>query len=226
MRTTFKKSLLLTSIQTAAVCAATSFLPTTGLAEAAQGEQKALGANHPSMREVATTFDIDFPGGTLQEFVEALKVLDEKLSIMVAAENADAAVPSFSFKKIRFDELSKLIDAATMSSRGNIKFSEVTPGRWLADAFYQFPKNPRELTVAPVESVLRKNSVEDFLAIIEEAFSIAGIEEMPKFHLHKETSVLMASLTPSEKEILNAIIIALETPVPDGAEDFEKKQES
>ena len=222
MRTTFKKSLLLTSIQTAAVCAATSFLPTTGLAEAAQEKRNAPADKDASEDNRASAINVEFPGGTLLELSKVLTSVQGDVSITVPKEIENSTIGGLSLKNIQFEDLNGYINSATRKRKTEIVFLEKSPNHW---TFEGYDNEPHELAIFPVENVLRKNSVDDVLAVVGEAYSIAGIENVPHFHLHKETSILMAWLTKQELGIVERIIAALETPVADSAEDLEKKQD-
>ena len=171
-----------------------------------------------------TKFDFTFPGGTLKEFSNLIEHSNSALRIIVPDDVADAPVPSMHFKQVNFSELHELVSTATRRTDSQIHFDGVSNGRWVAQAAIK--KEPRELAIFPVTALIKGRSVDDLMAVIEQAFFVAGKQPLPKFHLHEETKVLMASLTRSEAEIVKRLFEVLEQPAVEDDVALRNKRET
>ena len=169
-------------------------------------------------------FDFSFPGGSLKEFSNLIEHSNNALRIIVPEVFADAPVPSMHFKGVTFSDLSELVTAVTRRTDSQVTLDHVGHGRWVAQASVRKPE--RELAIFPATALIKGRTVDDLMAVIEQAFLVAGKQPLPQFHLHQETMVLMASLTKSEAEIVKRLFEVLERPAVDGKADLRDKRDT
>ena len=163
-------------------------------------------------------FDLHFEnGGTVNQLLGVIQEAVPNLNILVTEgeELMDGAivVPPLSLKQTNFDELWDVfykfvygIENEYMTD--NTVFIacydptvEITPAE---------SKPRKDLFIYPMAPLLESYSLADIMALIYQTCDVMEVQP-PKFQIHDETSMLIASVTPKQSEIMQRILSSLST---------------
>ncbi len=154
-------------------------------------------------------FNLDFPGGTIYELVELVKKSSEEpLNIVVPNGFDSLAMPRLELHGVDFEEVAEIVHYSTKGPRGGAVMFEPVGNSWIF-VHEMRPEEPRDVAIFPAGALLAERSMEDLLALVENAFAISGASAPPKLHFHAETQILMGSLTRGEKAMLSELFAVL-----------------
>lgn len=185
---------------------------------------------------VLTKFNLDFPGGTPAQLVEAIeKAMGKPLNAIIPTEDADLQMPPLKMSDVVVPQLFAALKAAS------VKTVTVPPSRFggysqytgdygfqtadspLSDAsiWYFHANKPSMSPEVPTEKVCRFYSldhylnsgftVDDITTAIQTGWKMAGITSPPELNYHKETKLLIAFGEPNELETIQTVLGTLPT---------------
>lgn len=172
-------------------------------------------------------FDLDFPGGTLGELVAILIETNPELNIVMPDGVAQTKLPTMRLNQVSFSGMQEVV--SSISPEG-VHFQQIDNSLYVAQVLRPGKKPQmelkRKLFVFPARDLLRDRTVEDLMAVLQQAFELTDQKEMPKFSLHKETMVLMATLNPDQYSVVSDLFSVLDRPEVDGEERLQRQADT
>jgi hypothetical protein len=188
-------------------------------------------------------FDLDFPGGTPKNLVEAIKKATGKpLNTVIPNDCADLRIPEVSVKNVTVAQLFAALTQASKTIRrydvvdplnpahGDLNEHATTYGFRTEGApdensiwFFTRDGDPGVFQmVSPVFSRFYQLSpyleagykVEDITTALETAWSMLGVVHPPEIKYHKDTKVLIAVGTVDNLKVIDDVLKQLSTERP------------
>lgn len=175
-------------------------------------------------------FDLDFPGGTPKDLVQAVeKATDKPLNAIIPDDCADLKIPAFSVKNVTVEQLFKILTSASKRTRRYDLMDPTTGGISGQDhaSTYGFQTEgiPDEKSiwffywdrnVEPFQVIASKvcrfyqlspyleagYKVDDITTAVETGWKMLGVTNPPQISYHKDTKVLIAV---GEQDKVNSI---------------------
>lgn len=176
-------------------------------------------------------FDLDFPGGTLNDYIEAIRSVRPNANIIV-----DSSAQYFQIEKMQLKNVALAIALEVINNRVVINDNQaidvrviVNDGRGIGGATYNHEANPvyRVLTravnkrkaedmtleVYPLGDLLKHDlTPEDILTVIQLSLEVSGIDSddanKPIIKFHEETGLL---LVRAEEDVTDNIFRIIDT---------------
>jgi hypothetical protein len=173
-------------------------------------------------------FDLNFPGGTAKDLVEAInKVLpqDEQVNVVVPPQDINVQLPSLRMKGVTIPALFESLSTERHEKDYRIMYgfrrTSATPPVW---TFYvledrQGPSagpspNTAVCRFFALNSYLQSHTIEDITTAIRTGYEMLG-GEVPAMKFHPETSLLIAVGPPAQLQLIDQALKALsENPAP------------
>ena len=175
-----------------------------------------------------TKFDLDFPGGTPRQLVEAIeKASGKPLNAVIPDEDADLHLPAL---KMRAVNVAELFEALFVSSRktiqtprggasveygfktmGNLSENSIWFFYHLQPNAYREEKACRFYQLAPY---LETYKVEDITTAIQTGWKMLGETNPPTISFHKDTKLLIAVGEPSKLQPIDSVLQNLAQGMP------------
>ena len=184
--------------------------------------------------EPQPTFDIDFPGGTPKQLIEAVQkaaqipinaIIPETLPIPDAGK-----IPPLKLRNVTVPQLFEALNR--ISVKTDLRRSGIGPGYSVGTSSYGFrstdqrpgtnsiwyffveaPAEPPAKDPPPVECrfwqlgpYLEKLKVEDITTAIETGWKMLGINPMPKLSFHKDTQLLIVVGQSGQLAIIDQVL--------------------
>lgn len=182
-----------------------------------------------------TTFDLDFPGGTPAELVNAIeKATGKPLNAIIRTEDADTQLPPLKMNKVVVPRLFAALGAASQQTvevsiggfgnaytQNQIGYGFRTSDNPATDnSIWNFyvdkPTLPPVVSTQPIcrfyqlQSYLNRGfTVDDITTAIQTGWKMAGITSTPELNYHKETKLLIAFGPPEELATIQNVLDAL-----------------
>jgi hypothetical protein len=190
-----------------------------------------------------TKFDLDFPGGTPKELIGAIqKASGRPLNAIVPEEFADTQLPALKMKNVSVQQLFQALTTAGQKTQNGMTTSTYSfqvgshqPGQINlggssfsatsvdADTIWTFSNSPK-FTSSPPPKVCRFYSlsrylesgttVDDITTAIKTGAEMLGAGPGPTIRFHKDTKLLIAVGWPSNLEIIDSVLKALDSQTP------------
>ena len=183
-----------------------------------------------TQKDGLTEFNLDFPGGTPKELVEAIeKAMGKPLNVIIPADDADTEIPPLRMNHVNVNELFGALYTASTKTvyrpYGGPPYATgyvfETSGKPSDDSIWSFVKHepPTSLKRTPqracrfyrltpyLESGL---TVDDITTAIQTGWKMLGDTSPPEISFHKETNLLIAVGEPDKLETIDAVLKALE----------------
>ncbi len=190
-----------------------------------------------------TRFNLDFPGGTPKDLVDAIqKAMGKPLNAIIPNEHANMELPQLKMNNVTTPELfqalirasSKLEIYSTPRSGGYSVMSPYqqmqtscgfrTEGKVTDDSIWYFYAEKPNLTLLTPMKTCRFYSltpyldrglkVDDITTAIQTGWKMLGEDNTPTISFHKDTKLLIAVGEPGKLETIDAVLKALEPPRP------------
>lgn len=195
------------------------------------------GGDTPDTNSRLTRFDLDFPGGTPQQLVEAItKASGKPLNAIIPSEYKGWKLPPLKMTNVAAPELFSALEKAgslkwhggqTAFVTGSFKTQEATVR--LSDAtvwyFYvvDFPRLQETRYFLLTPYLERGLTVDDITTAIQTGWKMRGLEDPPALSFHKETKLLIAVGDPSLLQTIDSALRALQPTSPKESPAGEKK---
>ena len=170
----------------------------------------------PTSAATLTKFDLDFPGGSPNELVAAIrKAMGRPLNAIVPSEHASQKLPPLKMKGVDVAQLFQALEAANRTN--NAIFGFRTIGTVSDDSvwFFYFTGQPRTsnfyLLTPYLDSGLK---VDDITTAIQTGWKMAGISPTPELSFHKETKLLIGVGDMNQLQTIDQVLHALSAPTP------------
>jgi hypothetical protein len=173
-------------------------------------------------------FDLDFPGGTPRQLVEAIeKASGKPLNAVVPDEDADLRLPALRLRAVTVPELFEALFVISQKSVvvpggvANVQYGFQTLGHqsenpiWyfyhLKPSSYEEKKACRFYQLAPY---LETCKVEDITTAIQTGWKMLGETNPPTISFHKDTKLLIAVGEPSKLQLIDSVLQQLAEGMP------------
>jgi hypothetical protein len=178
-----------------------------------------------------TRFDLNFPGGTPKELVEAIeKASGKPLNAIIPDELAKMRLPALKMNAVTVQQLfSTLVEASRKTMWYNSytgkqpSLTQVTTSygfRTYAqstdDSIWQFysekpnlPQEPKVCQFFQLAPYLDTYKIEDITTAIETGWKMLGETERPEIKFHKDTKLLIAVGEPSKLVLIDSVLTQL-----------------
>jgi hypothetical protein len=166
-------------------------------------------------------FDLEFPGGTPRQLVEAIeKASGKPLNAVIPDEDAGLRLPAL---KMRAVNVSDLFQALLVSSRrtvltstrgvASVEYGFSTVGNLSENSiwyFYQLKPDTFEEKKAcrfyQLDPYLDTFKVEDITTAIQTGWKMLGETNPPTISFHKDTKLLIAVGDPSKLQLIDSVL--------------------
>jgi len=182
-----------------------------------------------------TRFDLNFPGGTPKELVEAIeKAWLKPLNAIIPDELANMRLPALKMNAVTVPQLFEALGAATAKTltynyqgRYGVPFQ---PGQQVTSTSYGFrtygppgddaiwhfyydrpnpPQEPKACRFYQLGPYLDTYKIEDITTAIETGWIMLGEAERPEIKFHKDTKLLIAVGEPSKLVLIESVLAQL-----------------
>ncbi len=209
----------------AAVCLMVVTLGPAG-AIAQQGQQPAAASSQGDPNE--RVGNLDFPGGTVAEYVAAVETEFGPFNKVLTPEAAAVRVQPLKFTGVRFGDVILILRAVSdPQASGYVHvFKEQGTDIWRIGYTYTgnvvMASVPSELRVWTLRGLIESGTrVEDILSAVEAAVGLIG--GSPKIRYHKDTGILIILGSPAELDAANQVLKAIELAQRQAADAAERK---
>ena len=188
--------------------------------------QRAAGVRSPDSTPDSklTRFDLNFPGGTPKELVEAIeKASGKPLNAIIPDEHANTLLPALKMNAVT---AAQLFEALGQASRKIVTFKN----RSFQESYYGFrtqgqatdysiwyfyyeqsnpPQEPKACHFYQLAPYLDTYKIEDITTAIETGWIMLGETERPEIKFHKDTKLLIAVGEPSRLVLIESVLSQL-----------------
>jgi hypothetical protein len=182
-------------------------------------------------------FDLDFPGGTPSELVEAIRKEIETLNAIIPEKDRADRIPAFKVKGVTVPELFRALKSASMrtvthqtgvvdygGAPGNRRsILQQTPTQSGFETFgaptreavwyYSASNEPKlQATVCrfyQLAPYLGTYKVEDITTAVQAGWKMLGEKDTPQLNYHEDTKLLIAVGSPDKLEMIDAALLEL-----------------
>lgn len=190
--------------------------------------------------EPLAMFDLDFPGGTPKQLIDAISKVREPVNAIIPEDYAETKLPALKLNNV---DVAQLFEALTQASRSSEMLKKMTApggGRY-AFAGYQVGTSafgfrtegrPRDNSIwyffvekpvvaSPIKvcrfyplarQVEGGLSVDDIITAIQTGWKMLGESNVPEISYHKDTKLLIAVGDPERLETIDSVLSALAPP--------------
>lgn len=167
--------------------------------------------------------DLDFPGGTPSQLVEAIKkITPETLNVIIPSDAPGYQVPPFKMKQVTVADLFSALSKGSM--RKVLQFPSGFKTVYGAFERTGEGENPvwylrssgsdiqREETVCRYFQLghsLEKNKIDDITTAIKTGWEMLGVTDPPQLKFHPETKLLIAAGLPRQLDLIDQVLAAL-----------------
>lgn len=212
----------------AAVCFVVLAIGPMG-ALAQQGRQPAAASAQEDPTE--RIGNLDFPGGTVAQYLEAVEKAFGPFNKVLTPEAAVVRVQPMRFTSVRFGDVILILRSVSHREAGGTLsvFKEQGTEIWRI-GFSPFPvipapsqpSIPAELRVWTLRGLIDGGTrVEDILSAVETAVGLIG--GSPKIRYHKDTGILIILGSPRELDAANQVLNSLATAQHQAADTAARK---
>ncbi len=176
----------------------------------------------PGAAPVPARVSVDFEGETVGEFLDALEAAnpEPKYSLMIGPGVRETPLDM----RVVLNEVPITDAMLFLDGEDGIEVVARNANHFMLQK-RERPAPPTQLAVFPADQILAGRDIEDIVALLEQAFVVAGGGEVPRFVLHDETRILMASLTEAQHAVVARVFQVLaEQPVDESEERAKKRQ--
>ena len=170
---------------------------------------------------VEPVFDIDFPGGTVVEFVAAVSAARGRpANILIDENDRSMRIPKFAMRQVTLgsliqaiNQLARMRDPASEFAAGNY----AVPGETIWSLTVARPRNVPEEQVKffNLDRFLPLNSVDDIITALNAGYQLkTGGDDRINLKFHKETRLLMVRGTPEVLAMVGDVLSQLAPPPP------------
>lgn len=164
----------------------------------------------------ARTIDIDFPGGTIDAYVAAIRKVCPDANIVIMDGAGKETLPAVSFRSVSLDAATKTMEIRRRNADGTVTEVFVRGlgmGGGGSQEVYKVEMettapNPMAAEVARVWSlavpIANGTKVEDLLSAIEAALGVSDRPTTIKYH--EATSLLIVRALPSQQDLVDEVI--------------------
>jgi hypothetical protein len=174
-----------------------------------------------------TRFDLDFPGGTANDLIQAVeKASDKPLNVVIPIGSADTPLPPLKMRAVTVPQLFKALEAGSQFTRKvTSSGGTVTP---LSYGFQTLDQSPRDDSVWFFHSqmwheqkpektcrfwqlapFLEDYTVDDITTAIETGYKMLG-EPAPVINFHKDTRLLIAVGEGNKLNLIDEVLRQLQ----------------
>ncbi len=170
---------------------------------------------------VEPTFDIDFPGGTVVEFVAAVGAArGRSANILIDENDRSIRIPKFAMRQVTLGSLMQAINRLGRMREQGFEFDSgnyAVPGEAVWSLAVVRPRSAAEEQVKffNLEPFLSKNSVEDITTALNAGYQLkTGSNERLNLKFHKETQLLMVRGGPEVLAMVADVLTQLKASQP------------
>jgi cell division protein FtsB len=169
-------------------------------------------AQRSSRNQVIPSFDIDFPGGTLDEL---LKVIEGKIGTktnVIASKDALAAVlPAFSLRQVNTKDVLQAMEKLVVLKDKKMHIASSGPVITVHLRGYPTRTVPKWTRVHDLRDLLGEGNykVADIVTAVETAWGMGAKERTAQLKFHDETKLLIAMGTEFELDIIDRVLTEL-----------------
>lgn len=215
----------------------------------AKTEQERLELPPPPKIDTEKRFNIDFPGGTPQQFVTAVeKASGKQLNVFIDNEHKDFQMPPLKMRNVAVSQLFQGLLRISRKTENRIAGYEQGRPRYAtyntSYGFMSSDNKPTENSIwyfhreAPVDippyedpkpkpgvrfwnlgHFLDTFKVEDITTAVETGWKMQGTTPTPKLSFHKDTKLLIAVGYHDELEMVDQVLRQLQTSARKGPGD-------
>ena len=167
-----------------------------------------------------TKFDLDFPGGTPRQLVEAIeKASGKPLNAVIPDEDAGLRLPALKMRAVNVWELFQALSVSSrrtiQTTRGvaSVEYGFSTVGNLSENSiwyFYQHKPDPFEEKKAcrfyQLDPYLDTFKVEDITTAIQTGWKMLGETNPPTISFHKDTKLLIAVGEQSKLQLIDSVL--------------------
>ena len=158
----------------------------------------------------ARTYDLDFPGGSLRDYIDYLdKALGIDENLLAAPSDGEKLVPALKLKNVTFRTMINMLELATADERHALSFME-SDGSWVVRVRETKPQPERMVRSYALGNLDSDSELEDVFALVTEAFKLQG-SEPPNLRYHEETKTLLAVVDSTQAEVLQGLMAQVMT---------------
>lgn len=164
----------------------------------------------------APTFDLEFPGGTIAAYADAIRKTWPAANIVIMDGAGKETLPPVSFRSVSLDAATKTMEIRRRNADGTVTEVFVRGLGMGGDGSQEVYKvemettapNPMAAEVARVWSlavpIANGTKVEDLLSAIEAALGVSDRPTTIKYH--EATSLLIVRALPSQQDLVDEVI--------------------
>lgn len=190
----------------------------------------AISVTSPSPKPEMQKFDLDFPGGTPQQLVDAIvKQSERPLNAIIPEDYADTQLPALRMRDVTVPTLFEALSAASLKTMGYVwratyqskrvtyGFRTNNPGENAVWYFFyeggeQPPPDPDVCRFYQLDVYLEKYKIEDITTAIKTGWQLLGIKSPPTLKFHPETKLLIAVGHADDLTTVDSVLSQLVLP--------------
>lgn len=164
-----------------------------------------------------TEFNLDFPGGTPSQLIEAIeKATGKPLNAIVNREDADILIPPLKVNRVTVPQLFSALEVASHKTGFGFRTRDSLSDNAI---WYIFSIKPPEFPTNETTKVCQYYSLESYLyrgftldditTAIQTGWKMMGATSAPELNYHKETKLLIACGEPAKLKTIDEVLRAL-----------------
>lgn len=178
--------------------------------KAVTAEQPGKVSGHETAVNHEIMIDLDFPGGSLDEFVTLLRAKAPRMNVVVSPSAQAASVPAINLKSAPLDSVLHAMKAVTDGTL-LVGKTETESGFVYTLSMMQGMQGPgrasTSIEVFPIHESMGKP--QDVLSAIESAVALLQDTKSMKVSFHEPTRLLIVSGTSTHSETVKSVLAAL-----------------
>ncbi|MGI9243006.1 MAG: hypothetical protein ACR2RV_19570 [Verrucomicrobiales bacterium] len=186
--------------------------------QAKKGHSRSAGVGLPEAA-VRGGFDLDFPGGTLESFVDHVQeASSETLNVVLPEGSGDILIPSLKVRDVQFEEILETLQILMMGPGGELGFQfiktgsniwtyhEMTPQARSGQAADDLGEPKSKLCTFALNDLLEVYEISDLVTLITTIWKTGGTSHPENMTVHEETMMLIVNATPEQEAVVTNLL--------------------